>query len=1135
LIFAGVLPELRRSSDPGPADRGPTVVSFRPSDARNVYTGLAAALLPTLEPDLPAPDQLRGVPALAKELEADGLADVVRRALARSGAAELLLVIDQAEELLAQHPEQVDRFAEQVYGPSAPPELKVLATMRADFLDVALSRPGLSAALRQSVYPLGAMTAEQLGEVVTGPVAGTGVGFQEGLAERIRADVGTDAGALPLLGLTLTLLWERQVDGRLTHDAYDALGRVPGSLARFAEEVWRRHNLADDETTARRLFIQLICLTDGGGTTRRVAARDDLGDRRWKLAQRLATSRLLVTGRNAEGREIVEIAHEALVPAWSRLRRWIEADREFRQWQEALRADIARWERAERDPHLLSRGPALADAHRWSSERGGDLSPAELDFIARAGSHRRTASRRRTLLRSGLALGVVMTLVLGSLFVYQRGVTRRESADATSRALAAASTDLAGRDPVYSAMLALAAYRAQDTDEATTALFRPYLEGQGVTSVFSNPQAGLSDVQVSRDGQVVAGVTEEQDRDGVDASTGAAAAPDHQPRPAGRLPACCAGRRRHCGVARGRRLAVPAPGVRRGAPPGDADRSQLVTAAGGVGRRFDGRRGARRPGRTPGAAVGHPDRTTRGRAGAAGRRGASRADRRPGRRVAGGATLGPGRRRSTGRDARGVGSCRARPARRGRERRPGRGHPRWGRRRHLCPEQPDCHGLTALRLTDGGEIGRAEYPSAGGPCLEFAVDPAGQTVVQEEASPSAAILDLRTGKTVSRLRAPLLDDSAARAVPVLVGSADDLRLAVWNDSRVALLSVPPAGAVLPEMPYSWVSSDGDTIGGVVGNGVELRIYPRAGTAPVATVRRPAPYWPSGPASLAVNSYDTLVADRVAADRVVVRRTPGLEPVREITTPPVPPRSSVDGGEAERTSAMFFDRSDRLVTVVGHQVDRWDVSSGERLAHLDLVELGHATPDQIVRLAATPEPDKLGLVIEGWPDVTMLDARTGQRVGRIPVGADIKVALFHGRSPYVLIVRSGGAVELWDSDDERPVLGSLVAASEFGRQVGLLDEPGHFVVTDPGQYRIWDAGSPGPELSVQLDELQTISSVSGDGRIVILRGGSGMFVGVLRLEPAVWREEVCSVIGRRYLTDDERAGLPSSTPDQPLCP
>ncbi len=40
--------------------------------------------------------------------------------------------------------------------------------------------------------------------------------------------------------------------------------------------------------------------------------------------------------------------------------------------------------------------------------------------------------------------------------------------------------------------------------------------------------------------------------------------------------------------------------------------------------------------------------------------------------------------------------------------------------------------------------------------------------------------------------------------------------------------------------------------------------------------------------------------------------------------------------------------------------------------------------------------------------------------------------------------------------------------------------------------------------------------------------------MLRLEPAVWRQEICSVIGRREFDDDERAGLPPSTPDQPLC-
>lgn len=51
---------------------------------------------------------------------------------------------------------------------------------------------------------------------------------------------------------------------------------------------------------------------------------------------------------------------------------------------------------------------------------------------------------------------------------------------------------------------------------------------------------------------------------------------------------------------------------------------------------------------------------------------------------------------------------------------------------------------------------------------------------------------------------------------------------------------------------------------------------------------------------------------------------------------------------------------------------------------------------------------------------------------------------------------------------------------------------------------------------------------------MLRGGEKEFVGVLRLEPAVRRQGICSVIGCREFDDDERAGLPPSTPDQPLC-
>ena len=56
-----------------------------------------------------------------------------------------------------------------------------------------------------------------------------GARFEPGLVDRILEDVGAEPGALPLLEFALTLLWERQRGGRLTHAAYDEIGRVDGA------------------------------------------------------------------------------------------------------------------------------------------------------------------------------------------------------------------------------------------------------------------------------------------------------------------------------------------------------------------------------------------------------------------------------------------------------------------------------------------------------------------------------------------------------------------------------------------------------------------------------------------------------------------------------------------------------------------------------------------------------------------------------------------------------------------------------------------------------------------------------------------------------------------------------------------
>lgn len=1121
LIFAGVLPELVRGAMPAPA-----VVIFRPSYARNLYAGLAAALMPALAPDLTESEQIDQMPKLADELEATGLGEAVPRVLDHAGATQLVLVIDQAEELFAQHPDQLDRFAEHVFGRDAPAALKVVSTLRADFLTAALRRPALTAALRQSIYTLGAMTVEQLREVVTEPLEGTGVEFQPGLADRILADVGTDPGGLPLLGLTLTLLWERQIDGQLTHEAYDALGRVSGSLARYAEEEWRRSNLDNEEATARQLFTQLILVTPSGEVTRRVASRQDLGGPRWALAQRLATSRLLVTGRNAEGHETVELAHEALVRNWARLGPWIEADREFRQWQESLRADLIRWERASRDPHLLSRGSSLTAAQQWSSERPDDLAPAETEFIDHSRRQHRGGIRRRQLVLSGLALGVIMTLVLGGLFIYQRDRTGRESAASTSRALAVASAEWVSRDPVHAARLALAAYQVQPTAEAISALFRPYLDTQAVTTMFSSQQGGLGHVVASRDGRVVAASTAGEN------VTVWSRIPGKEPRAVQTLELSnqsrglaltqdgrslwfvddgwlcrfdVAGGRLHkvtkFGGSEGQFIAVSA----------DGGTVYLVTGLGfGVENQkalvwdVASRRGSEHAlpkGRltaiTPSAdgkslVVEIPVSNPTSFAYTVELWGLADGSRRVVVDPANGVRVTP---------ADVAVSCN--------------------------PIDKRSRRFTAVRISTGQVMAQADLTSSP-VCVEYATDASGMTVVTKDEGALAEVLDLRSGKVTSLLRAPVMED--LRMLPVLAGTGDELDLVMYDKTRIALLEVPHPGDGLPHLMRLGVRADGKSLMGVAEDGSELRNYPLNGGAPLAMASRPAPHW--RPTGASTGSYDgKLLADRIAADRVAVRRFPSLELVREITTPAIPPKDRAAPGDTN--TALFFDESGRLIVGVGHRVEMWDPISGRRLADLDLDQLGHTRKGQVAWLGPHSEPGKLGLIVDGQPDVQVIDIMTGRIVLTIPVGVVVN-AIFQDRgSPYLLIIRSGDPVEVWDWRKKRRVNGPIAAAEE-GRLIATLEQRGEFVISDRGQYTIWRVGSATPQLSLRLGGTLQVGNSSADGRTVTVHDGLGL-VAVLRLDPAVWRKHICSVIGRRGLTDKELSGLPASTPRRSVCP
>jgi hypothetical protein len=153
-------------------------------------------------------------------------------------------------------------------------------------------------------------------------------------------------------------------DGWLTHADYEAMGCVEGALAAYADQVYAELD-AEEQEQARRALVQLVQPGEGTEDTRRIATKEELGEESWNLIQRLADRRLVVTGRDAQGRETAEVVHEALIQKWGRFQEWMESDRAFVPGRSACGAACASGRRAGR-----TKAPCWP-APRWRWQRAG--------------------------------------------------------------------------------------------------------------------------------------------------------------------------------------------------------------------------------------------------------------------------------------------------------------------------------------------------------------------------------------------------------------------------------------------------------------------------------------------------------------------------------------------------------------------------------------------------------------------------------------------------------------------------------------------------------------------------------------------------------------------------------------------
>ncbi len=426
-----------------------------------------------------------------------------------------LVVVDQLEEAFTLCPDEAarGRFFDALIDLHEAGSTSIVVALRADFYGRCAEHPRLAAALAAHQCLLGPMQADELRRAIEGPAGAAGLRFEAGLVDTMLADVEGEPGALPLLSHALYESWARR-DGRvLTRAGYVAAGGVRGAIAHTAEDVFLRCS-PQEQLVMRRMLLRLTELGEATEDTRRRVPLAELipegegGEEATAVLEQLAGSRLLVVGDDS-----AEIAHEALIREWPRLRGWLAEDREELRTLQQLATAARSWEEAGRDEADLFRGPRLAAALELADEER-QLSRVEREFLEASRdaqgreleSARRRARRLRGLL-AAVAAALVVAVIAGSFALIQRGSARHTAVVAQAGRLAAQSREEAGQHPDLALLLALEAGSLDDSVDSRGALLGALEHGSRIRAWLRGFDSPANATAFSPDGRLLATVT----------------------------------------------------------------------------------------------------------------------------------------------------------------------------------------------------------------------------------------------------------------------------------------------------------------------------------------------------------------------------------------------------------------------------------------------------------------------------------------------------------------------------------------------------------------------------------------------------------------------------------------------------
>jgi WD40 repeat protein/energy-coupling factor transporter ATP-binding protein EcfA2 len=335
------------------------------------------------------------------------------------GSGPVLYIVDQFEEVFTQCKDEGQRgqFINELL--TLTETSRVVLTMRADFWGECARYEKLKDRMQSRQELVAPMKPSELRKAVELQAAKVGLRFVADLTNTMLDEVAGEPGAMPLLQHALLELWKRRHGRWLKVEEYRLLGGVSKAIAETADRLYEELTAAEQDLV-RDIFLRLTqvdattsALTERRDTRRRIPVSDLVPSgtevaATKSLLKKLADAVLVVTSRNeVTGREEVEIAHEALIRYWKRLRKWLDEDYANLRRRDSITEAATNWEKSDRkEDYLLLRGSLLASARqiygsarlRWSSLEDAYLEACEqreLDIRARGDLQKSRALARR--------------------------------------------------------------------------------------------------------------------------------------------------------------------------------------------------------------------------------------------------------------------------------------------------------------------------------------------------------------------------------------------------------------------------------------------------------------------------------------------------------------------------------------------------------------------------------------------------------------------------------------------------------------------------------------------------------------------------------------------------------------------